>query len=230
MLGVIGGTGIIGEKRLTGQKRWIKGPYGEATLLVGEKIAFLPRHGLKADIPPHQINHRANIDALKRIGIKEIIGINSVGSLKESIRPPAILIPQDYMNISNVPTFFDTRIKHITPGIDDELRGEIVKAANKHNIRIIENGVYIQTMGPRLETKAEINMLKNFGDVIGMTMASEATLAKELGIRYASICSVDNYAHGIIKEELDFEKVIEKAGVSSDMTVKLVKVVSQVLK
>lgn len=91
------------------------------------------------------------------------------------------------------------------------MRKKIISIAKRLKIDVIEKGIYVQTSGPRLETKAEVSLLKNYADIVGMNMASEATLAKEKGIGYANISSVDNYAHGVVEEELDFKKVVEKA-------------------
>lgn len=170
-------------------------------------IMFLQRHGKYT--PPHRINHKRNILSLKKKGVKTIIGINSVGSLKKSIKPGCIVIPHDYINLRNIQTYYDIKAKHVTPCLSGYLRKRIINAAKKAKIKTINKGVYIQTIGPRLETKAEIGFIKDFADIVGMTMANEATLANELNIRYASICSVDNYAHGISKEKLSFKKIKE---------------------
>jgi 5'-methylthioadenosine phosphorylase len=91
--------------------------------------------------------------------------------------------------------------------MDDELSDRIYGIMKELNLLVVKGGTYVQTRGPRLETKAEINMLKNFGDVIGMTMAAEATLAKELELDYANISSIDNYCHGITPEPLSYELI-----------------------
>lgn len=187
---------------------------------------FLQRHGKGSCVPPHKINHRENILSLKKSGCEAIIGVNSVGSLKKEIAPGSIVIPDDYINLKNIQTYYDLEVKHITPGLDENLRQEIIDAAGKINAAVVENGVYIQTIGPRLETKAEINMLKNYGDVVGMTMANEATLARELGLKYASICSVDNYAHGISKEEVTFENICAAQKKNRE---KIVKILNELL-
>lgn len=212
MIGIIGGTNLYETEFLGKTKEEeIKTEYGTVYALVGEKFLFIPRHGKNRDIPPHRINHRANITALKEYDIEEVIGVTSVGSLKKEIPPMSLVIPDDYIHLWNIPTFFDSEIVHITPCLDKDLRKKIISIAKKLEIEIIEKGIYIQTSGPRLETKAEVSLLKNYADIVGMNMASEATLAKEKGIGYANISSVDNYAHGIVEEELDFKKVVEEA-------------------
>jgi len=238
-IGVIYGTGVKEEFfGVSFREKEIETTYGKAFVLIGEdnenkeqSIICIPRHGVNRNIPPHQINHRANFMALKKLDVQLILSISSVGSLKKRIKPESILIPDDYINLSPPLSFFDSEIKHITPGLSEFLREEILKTAKKIKMRIIPEGVYFQTTGPRLETKAEVEMIKNFADVVGMTMASEATLAKELKLEYASICQVDNYANGIIKDEkLNFEEIIKKAEKTRERVMWLLKGVIQELR
>jgi len=210
MIGIIGGTSLLGTNLGDFRGGFVGTEYGKVYILKGEDAIFIPRHGKERKIPPHRINHRANIKAFEKEGIKKIISMNSVGSLKKELKPGSIAVPDDYIAL-NTPTFYDDEIVHITPELDEELRQIIIKTAKDLGIKVIPKGIYFQTTGPRLETKAEINLMKNFADLVGMSLASEATLSQELGIGYASICSVDNYANGIIDEELDFEEVVEEA-------------------
>lgn len=220
MIGIIGGTGLENFMK-DSQEKMIKTDYGEVFLLVKEKVAFINRHGKDKKTPPHLINYKANISAFKKLGVAVALGVCSVGSLKREIPPGSILIPDDYINF-HPPTFFNSRT-HITPNLDSNLRKKIIKTARKLGIKVISQGTYFQSKGPRLETKAEVKMLGKFAEVVGMTLASEATLAKELGIHYAGICQVDNYAHGLKKENLDFQKVMEKAKGSRGKLIKLLK-------
>ncbi|MEW6103507.1 MAG: MTAP family purine nucleoside phosphorylase [bacterium] len=182
---------------------------GKAHLFIKEDIVFVPRHGKDKTIPPHMINHCANILGLKSLGVSCIIAINSVGSLKENITPDDFLIPDDYINLWDTRTLYDEKIVHILPGLDEEIRILIKDKAMSCGINPIDGGVYVQTKGPRLETKAEIRFLKTLADVVGMTLASEATIAKELEIPYASLCLVDNYCNGIKEEPLSFSLIKE---------------------
>ncbi len=210
MIGIIAGTGFydLGFLGVAGEKT-IKTAHGEAYAIYGKDFLFIPRHGRDRNTPSHMLNHKANISAFKQEGVTEIIALTSVGSMKKSMPPKSIIIPHDYMHLSGIPTFNDSRAVHITPDLDEELRKKIIAAAQKLKIRVTPRGVYLQTTGPRLETRAEISMFKNYADVVGMTMASEATLAKELGLKYAAISLVDNYAHGILDTPLDFTQVIK---------------------
>ena len=212
MIGIIAGTGFYDLGFLGGAvEKTISTAYGEAYALSGKDFLFIQRHGRDRNTPPHMLNHKANISAFKHERISEIVALTSVGSMKKSMPPKSIIIPHDYMQFCAVPTFNDSRAAHIIPDLDEELRKKIIAAAQKLKIRVVTKGVYMQTIGPRLETRAEINMFKNYADIVGMTMASEATLAKELGMRYAAISLVDNYAHGIVETPPDFTQVVKAA-------------------
>ena len=215
-LGIIGGTSLFGTQLLEDAKeREVETKYGTVCLLFTADVVFIPRHGKERNIPPHRINYKANLAAFTDLGVEKIIGATSAGSLKRDIKPRSLVVPHDYINLYNIPTFYDDEIVHVTPGLDEGLRNTIIKVAKDSGINIVEKGVYFQTVGPRLETRAEINFMKNYADVVGMNMASEATLAKELGLRYANISTVENYAHGIIaEEELDYKKIIDEASKS----------------
>ena len=216
MLGIIAGGSFSPEGMEVAEKQKIETPFGEPSdhftigTLRGVDIVFLPRHGLHG-IPPHRINHRANIYAFKELGVTEVIGINSVGSLREELAPGSIVIPHDYLSPWEILTFYENQAAHITPVLDGELRERLIRAASASDLNVVHDGIYIQTIGPRLETKAEIAMLRGFGDVVGMTMAHEATLCQEGGVAYASICSVDNFCHGISDTPLTAEEITQRA-------------------
>jgi len=215
-LGIIGGTSLFGTKLLEAAKeKEIETEYGTVYLLFTADVVFIPRHGKTRNIPPHRINYKANLAAFKALNVEKIIGVGSVGSLKLDIKQRALVVPHDYISLCAIPTFYDDELVHVTPGLDEGLRNAIIKVIKNFGIDLVENGVYFQTIGPRLETRAEIKLMKDYADVVGMSMASEATLAKELGLGYANISSVDNYAHGIIAdEEVDYKKIVEAASKS----------------
>ena len=174
----------------------------------GAEVAFLARHGPAHSVPPHRLNHRANLWALQDLGVRRVVGTSSVGALKTGIRPGTIVVPDDYLCLWDLPTFYDDKVVHVTPGLDAGMRKAIARAAKREGAVVRERGVYAQTRGPRLETKAEIRLLADYADVVGMTMASEATLAAELQIPYASLCTVDNYAHGVSEQPLTYEAIM----------------------
>jgi len=223
MLGVIGGTVFLKGKMLKAEmEERIDTKHGPATVQKAGGIAFIPRHGFPAKIPPHKINHRANIAALGQLGAKKIIGVNSAGSLKKEIKPGSIAIPGDYINFFNVQTFFDTEIRHTAPGLSETLRKEMLEIAKELGIPVLGHGTYFQAHGPRFETRAESGFIAGFADFVGMTMASEATLAKEQGIEYAAICSIDNYANGISKETPSHERIVEGAAKNAERIWKII--------
>jgi 5'-methylthioadenosine phosphorylase len=203
-IGIISGTIPLHEENIFQdlKKTVVKTEFGSALVFLSEIVAFIPRHGMdsKGSIPPHMINHQANLKALQDIGVKEIIGVNSTGSLKKEAKPGMIIIPDDYISIYETPTIFHNSAVHTIPSLDEEIRERLTLAAEGLGISVIKNGVYWQTTGPRLETKAEIRMMSQFADIVGMTMASEATIAAELGLSYTAICSIDNYGHGLVEK------------------------------
>jgi len=214
-IGLIGGTALKDwdefEIKETEKKNTTpSSPLFKGTL-EGEEIVLLMRHGPDHTIPPHRINHRANVYAMQK-EVDEIVGICSSGALSEDISVPSISIPEDYVNFWNPLTFYNEKIKHVTPELSQVLRNQLIEAAQESdhdNIR--SEDVYVQTEGPRLETKAEVKILQQFGDLVGMTMASEATLSKESALEYAALVTIDNYAHGVKGEEVEYEEIVDTA-------------------
>lgn len=202
MIGIIGGTGVIGSGLVKAKERRVKTKYGTVTIIQTPNYYFLQRHA--KGVQPHMINHKANIEALRSLGVKESMAISSVGSLKKEIKPGDLVVIDDYMQLSGIPTFFDKKIMFTRPAISEELRARIIAAAKKLKLKVHSKGTYIQTHGPRYETKAEIRLFAHYADVVGMTIASEATLANEAEIEYACICSVDNYAHGLSADKISW--------------------------
>ncbi|MCF7862163.1 MTAP family purine nucleoside phosphorylase [Candidatus Woesearchaeota archaeon] len=183
--------------------------YGDISYKEWEKCIILLRHGMKSNHPPHMINHKANIAGLKELGCEIAISLNSTGSLKKSIIPGSIIIADDYINFSCFETYIDNELRFLTPKMDSVLVELLLVAAKRvATDRMIQKGVYAMTHGPRYETQAEVRMLSQYADIVGMTMAIEASLAQEVDIRYGAICYVDNYANGAGDDckdiELDF--------------------------
>lgn len=215
-MAVIGGSGLPRLRGLRGvAAKTLDTPYGKpsSAILVGRlgtaPIAFLARHGEPYSVPPHRVNHRANLWALRELGVRRVLATSSVGSLRREIRPGTLAVPHDFLSLWEVPTFHDDRPVHATPTLDEGIRKAVLSAAKGLKARVRPRAVYAQTRGPRLETKAEIRLLADYADVVGMTMASEATLAAELGLPYASLCSVDNYANGVAAEPLTYDAIRE---------------------
>ncbi|MCS7097316.1 MAG: S-methyl-5'-thioadenosine phosphorylase [Candidatus Methanomethylicia archaeon] len=205
-IGVIGGSGL--EKALEGEKYLLETPYGEVNLKIcsieKRKIAFIPRHGERHELPPHKINYKGNIWAFKKIGVERIIATNAVGGIREGLNPGDLLIPHDFIDFtkSRSSTFYDKEAIHIdvTNPYCPELRGILIETANEISVKTWGSGVYVCTEGPRFETPSEIKMFRLLGaDVVGMTGIPEVVLARELKICYATICIVTNYAAGMQK-------------------------------
>lgn len=224
MLAIIGGTGLTELENLRINKRVIvRTPYGEPSqpLVFGEicgcEVIFLARHGTGHTIPPHAVNYRANIYALHLQGVTEIAAVATVGGIHQELASGVIALPHQIIDYTNgrENTYYDgitNPVKHIdfTEPYCPILRAKLEQAALDIGEKIVNHGVYAATQGPRLETAAEIDRLEKDGaTMVGMTGMPEAALARELGISYAAICPVANYAagrgdslHGINYEEV----------------------------
>ncbi len=210
-LAIMGGSGFgqIKELNITQQKA-VQTPYGEpsAPLVFGEfggqEIIFLARHGEGHTIPPHQINYRANIWALKAAGIENIIGMGAVGGIRQDMVPGCLAIPDQIIDYTwgRAHTFFEqqqSKVVHVdfTDPYCEKLRASLIEAGQLAGIELIPNGTYGATQGPRLETTMEINRMERDGsDLVGMTGMPEAALARELELSYASCAVVANWGAG----------------------------------
>ncbi|HUH65192.1 MAG TPA: MTAP family purine nucleoside phosphorylase [Syntrophales bacterium] len=225
-LGIISGIILLSGKGIFDglAEKNLETAFGKANVFLSDSIAFIPRHGKdrKDHILPHRINHQANLQALADIGVKEVISVNSTGSLKKNLPPGTFVVPDDYLVLAGTPTIVGAKAFHITPKLDEGVRQKWMTAARGCGIDAADGGVYWQTHGPRFETKAEIRMMSQFADVVGMTMASEAAIAQELGMSYASLCSIDNYANGLGERELTVEEILEHARRNADVVLKIV--------
>ncbi len=208
-IGIIGGSGLSRLEALEIERRQIVlTPYGEPSasmtfgLLLGLPVAFLPRHGTSHNIPPHEVNYRANIWAMQHVGISHVIGIASVGGISHG--PGTIAIPDQIIDYTwgREHTYVDinaSTVTHIdfTEPYCEELRSQLLQGAESAGIEAIGMATYAATQGPRLETRLEIPRMQQDGcDLVGMTGMPEASLAKELGLCYASCAFVVNWAAG----------------------------------
>jgi 5'-methylthioadenosine phosphorylase len=225
-LGIISGVVLLQGKGIFDnlEEKEMTTEFGRALVFSSDAIAFIPRHGKdpRRHILPHLINHRANIKAFKDLGVKEVISVNSTGSLRRNLTPGTFVVPDDFLILTETPTTVGGRAFHITPRLEEEVRQKWMVAAKDCGIDIINGGVYWQTQGPRFETKAEIRMMSQFADLVGMTMASEAVVAQELGLSYASLCSVDNYANGLGERDLTVDEILQHARRYADVELKIV--------
>ena len=205
-LGIIGGSGLYKIDGFSSVKwkkvnsSWGKPSDKVMTAKFGkEEICFIPRHSRGHSINPTNINFRANIDAMKQLGVTDIISVSAVGSLKESLNPGKFVIVDQFIDrtFSRVKTFFDDEIvahvsmaKPTSPGLSDCC----VSALKKMNIKHQKGGVYIVMEGPQFSTLAESNLYRSWNaDVIGMTNMPEAKLAREAEIRYCTVAMVTDY-------------------------------------
>lgn len=211
MLAIIGGTGLAQLANLEITHRQVmRTPYGEPSgaitfgTLNGHEVMFLARHGYGHTIPPHEVNYRANLWALQEQGARRVVSVASVGGISEAFVPGVLAVPNQIIDYTHgrAFTYFEGReraVKHIdfTLPYCPILRGKILAAARAANEVCVDGGVYAATQGPRLETAAEVNRLARDGaDMVGMTGMPEAALARELGLSYAALAVVVNYAAG----------------------------------
>jgi len=203
----ISGTSIVNSTLFsTWETRRVGTPHGEVTYRARGDHVLINRHGYGFPLPPHSINYRANIRALADLGFRDVLSVNSVGSLKPALTPGSIVSCSDYVCLQQGPaTFYDNELKGGAPSIANNLVPGLVSALAPE-FAIPTGKVYVQMRGPRFETKAEIRVVSGWGDVVGMTAAHEADLCTEAGLNYNSLAVIDNYANGLEGSEIDFDR------------------------
>lgn len=214
-LGIIGGTSLLFSELPVLEKRSVATPFGSADLLCGE-VLMLMRH--QDGLPPHRINYRAGLSALAIAGADRVVAFGSSGSLKKDIVPGSVVIPTDYISMTDIPSIHDHAIVHVSPKISSDLGGAIARIVPEARY----GGVYVQTRGPRIETVSEVQALAAVADIVGMTVASEATLACELGIDFSAVCTVDNYANGLGTTAVTYEHILTMSRRNSERTARIV--------
>lgn len=205
-IGIFGGTGIYDSGLLEGAEEVdVDTPYGRPSdsVTVGEfrgrRVAFMPRHGRKHTIAPHMINYRANVWALKSLGVTRILSPSAVGSLREEIEPGHLASPDQFIDFTRgrAGSFTaDGRVIHISVAdpFCPELRAAVSASASRTGARIHDGCTYACIEGPRFSTRAESRMFRGLGaDIIGMTLVPECQLAREAQVCYASISSITDY-------------------------------------
>jgi len=214
-IGIIGGSGLYhieGIKKI--EKIRVKTPFGEpsddfiAGLLEGIEVVFLARHGKGHRISPSEINFRANIYGMKKLGVEKIISVSACGSLKEELKPLDIVIPDQFVDRTNKGrqmTFFgEGAVAHIqfAEPVCPDLSKALYEAGRKAGARMHSGGTYINIEGPQFSTKAESHLYRSWGmDIIGMTNLAEAKLAREAEICYATLACITDYDCWHIKDE-----------------------------
>ena len=206
VVGIIGGSGIYDIDGLQ-DRQWVKvsSPFGEPSdeiltgTLFGQAMAFLPRHGRGHKIPPSEVNYRANIDALKRLGVTDILSLSAVGSLKESLAPETFVIVDQFIDrtFAREKSFFGRgMVAHVSMAhpVCSRLGDHLQQAAQEAGINAVRGGTYLAMEGPQFSSLAESKLYRQWGcDVIGMTNMPEAKLAREAEICYASVAMVTDY-------------------------------------
>ena len=231
-LAVIGGTGVYKLADLHDvDTRNVQTRFGEPSgpirigTLLGQRVAFLARHGEGHSVPPHLINYRANLAALKDIGATRVLALNTVGGIGDAFGPRVLACPDQLIDytwgrISTICEEPGTDVVHVDFGDPYTmlLRHKIIAAARVTGARRVEHGCYGATQGPRLETKAEIARLRRDGcDLVGMTGMPEAALARELGLDYACLAIVANWAAGCgTGEEITMAEVLANVDAASN--------------
>jgi 5'-methylthioadenosine phosphorylase len=211
MLAIIGGRGLteLASLKIT-HRQVMRTPYGEPSgaflfgTLNGHEVIFLARHGYGHTIPPHLVNYRANLWALREQGVSNVISVATVGGIRADMTPGTIAVPDQIIDYTHGrdATFYDTRDTsyinaNFTLPYCPELRGRILRSAAMVQQPCVDGGVYAATQGPRLDSIAEINRYERDGaDMVGMTGMPETALAMELELNYATIAVVVNYASG----------------------------------
>lgn len=231
-LAIVGGTGLSHLEGLEiTHREVVTTPYGQPSgpLLIGEyaktEVVFLARHGERHTIPPHKVNYRANLWALRTMGVKHIVAVAAVGGMQKNCSPRSIVIPNQIIDYTydRAHTFFEGGSNEDVQHIDFSwpysriLRGQLLKAAIMANVSVVDGGVYGATQGPRLETAAEIRrMIKDGCTIVGMTGMPEAALACELELDYVCCAVVANWAAGLTDHAITMSEIEQnlKSGLS----------------
>lgn len=254
MFGLITGSGFYDIAELQERAETaIETPYGEPVIVTtgmwnGNPVCFLPRHGRDHSIPPHAINYRANIAALKACGATRVLATAVSGGMRPDLVPGSFVLISDYLNFSSgrADTFFDgedrtgltgavsgpaqsdgnpVRVVHadMSTPYDEELSAIVKEAAALESVTLLDGATYCTADGPRFETKAEIEMMAKLGgDLVGMTGYPEVALAVEAGLPYVSIGVISNLAAGLSDEALSVAEIVTLIETSAEPLYRLI--------
>lgn len=218
-IAIIGGTGVYDPEILTGiREEKIATPYGDVKAVIGSylnrEIVFMARHGTDHSTPPHLVNYRGNIAALKELGVNNIFATAAVGSLNPDMAPGQFVFVDQFLDYTKgrPSTFVEKGVVHLdmTDPYCSRLKRLLADTARKLALEYHGTGVYVCTEGPRFETAAEVRMFRQLGgDLVGMTSVPEVVLAREAEICYATIAMVTNFAAGISPNKLTHQEVLD---------------------
>lgn len=211
---IIGGTGVVSAALLEATSPvFVPTPFGvvRARLLREKKVLFLARHGIDHRQPPHRVAYLALASAMQQLGVRAAFSTGAVGSLREDLAPGSLVVCSDVLDFSGRHvTRFERAVVHtdMTTPFDPSLRQALLGAAQRHGFAVTDGGVYVCSNGPRYETPAEIAFYRSAGgDVIGMTVGTEAIAMREAGVPYACLACVTNLAAGLTDSALEHEEV-----------------------
>lgn len=231
-IGIIGGTGVYDPNILEEIKEErIDTPWGRVKVKTGvykgKQVAFMARHGEDHSVPPHLVNYRANIMALKKLGVKNIFATAAVGSLNKEMKPKEFVFVDQFLDFtrSRPQTFVEDGVVHLdmTDPYCPRLRQVLEKSAKELGLSYHARGTYVCTEGPRFETPAEVRMFAQLGgDLAGMTSVPEVVLAREAQMCYATIAMVTNFGAGISPDRLSHQEVVDIMAENAENLRKLV--------
>jgi 5'-methylthioadenosine phosphorylase len=221
VLGIIGGSGLYEMEALTNvREQQLETPFGQPSdaYIIGElgdtECVFLPRHGRGHRFAPHEINYRANIHGLKQLGVSRLLAISAVGSMREEIHPGDFVIVDQFIDRTwgRPSTFFEGGVVgHVAFAnpVDPELAGLTAQAARATGVTVHEGGTYVCINGPQFSTRAESNLHRSWGvDVVGMTNATEAKLAREAELAFCTVALATDYDCWKEEDEVDVNSVL----------------------
>ncbi|MFT5139531.1 MAG: 5'-methylthioinosine phosphorylase [Lysobacterales bacterium] len=241
-IGLIGGTGLD-NWGFSDEAVQIETPFGGTSGSIGvfnfptARLLFLPRHGTAHTVSPHKVNYRANLYALHQAGAELVIAVNAVGGISSQFPPGTLVVPSQVIDYTwgrahSFSDHADFPLLHFdfTEPFSQNLREELLRAGNDSGLDVIDGACIAVTQGPRLETAAEIERLEKDGsDLVGMTTMPEAALAREIGLEYASICVVSNWAAGKSNEPISMTEIDETMGKTVEsVRMLLLKVISAI--
>lgn len=226
MIGLIAGSGIYDASIMKEiEKKKVSTEFGEASEEIviaefeGKQVAFLPRHGSNHSINPSNVNYRANIQALKKVGVTKVIALNAVGSLQIEMKPGTLVFPDQFIDrtYDRERTFYDGKVKgfekvchiNVSDPFCKSLREDLIKSAEDLGIQFTSTGTYVCVEGPRFSTRAESELYRTWkAHVIGMTLCPEAVLAREAELCYANISMITDYDN-LSEEGASSEEIIK---------------------